>query len=144
MKNAVTLLLVVLAVPVVAYFASTALIWHQDSQVRSELLQSYQEKKETPPDTLDSLTVAHICTNPKIASDPSLADMCDTNRTLGTMQLLAVAAAGLGIGLLALIAITGRLARGRRRVLLAFFGPGLHLTMLALIRNSLLRRTSAG
>src|SRR5262245_37289097 len=130
------LLLLLLAIPVIAYAAS----WGVQAKLDSDLRTAVASAPEAQGRNVSGITMDNFCkvvlggdgaqADPKAQHD--VAEVCGLVDTLHHMQTAAIAAAGIGLGLLALVALAGRVARGRRTLLLLAFVPLLHLTMLTL------------
>lgn len=98
----------------------------------------YLPKSEDPQaqEKLAALKVLQMLPLQTVCSDAKLADMwtgCGDVQAVKLMSDGAVGGALIGIALVGLIGLAGILCRSSRRLLLALFGPGLHITILALI-----------
>jgi Zn-dependent protease with chaperone function len=130
------LLLLFLAIPVIAYAAS----WGVQAKLDSDLRTALASAPEAQGRDVSGVTMDKFCAvtlgadgadaDPEVQHD--VAEVCGLVGTLHLMQTAAVASVGIGFGLLALVALGGRIARGRRTLLLIAFTPLLHLTMLTL------------
>jgi Zn-dependent protease with chaperone function len=124
----VRLMLILLAIPLVAFAAGRGIEWKLDSTLRSALLEKAPDKAAE----ISHISLASWCAQPDIRNDPAIADACNLSDNMGLLELGAVIAVALGIGLVVAIKIAGKLSKGRRTLLLLLFAPGLHMTMLAL------------
>lgn len=117
---------ILLTVPVVAYGVAVGIQAKMNSEVQSVL------RREYPNSTAEqraSITVDRMCQDPT----PGLSELCSTNHNLNLMRHASVGAAIIGLLLLLAIYLAGLLARNSRGLLLALFGFGLHVTVVALV-----------
>lgn len=117
-----------LLVPLIAYLAAVGVQWKFNSELRQELLKDYPDKA----DILSNVTVTSLCQNPDLRSDQGFIEVCGQNDNFEWMKLGAIVAGCLGLLMVAIIKLAGVVSRKRRTLLLFLFGPGLHLTMLAM------------
>jgi Zn-dependent protease with chaperone function len=127
-SGAIRLLVILLAVPLVAYIAGRGVEWKLDNTLRSALLQQAPDKAAE----ISQISVSAWCGQPDIRSDADIADVCGLSDNMQLVKLGAVIAAVLGIVLLLAIKVAGKISKGSRTLLVLFFAPGLHLTMLVL------------
>src|SRR5439155_13933872 len=130
------LLLLLLVIPVIAYAAS----WGLQAKLDSDLRAALASNPELQARDLSMLTMDKFCS---LLSDPGattldpsarkdIGETCDFLSNLHIMQTTAVVAVVIAIVLMVVVALAGRLARGRRVLLLLAFAPLLHLTMVTL------------
>jgi len=115
-----------LAVPLIGFGVAEAIQAHFNSELRSVLRKEYPEATEQQ---LAQVTVERLCEDPS----PELRDLCGTNSNLNLMSRGALGAGAVGLSLLLLISLGGRLARNSRSLLVVLFTPGLYLTAVTLI-----------
>jgi Zn-dependent protease with chaperone function len=127
-SGVIRLLVILLAVPLIAFIAGRGVEWKLDATLRRALLQQAPEK----PAEISQVSVSSWCSLPDIRSDAGIADVCDLSDNMQLVKLGAVIAAVLGIFLLVAIKMAGQLSKRSRNLLVLFFAPGLHLTMLIL------------
>jgi Zn-dependent protease with chaperone function len=128
MRRLTTLLLLMLAVPTLAFAVAHGLLSRHE-QVWQDALARQRTDLATVAHA--HATLAWACAQPGFrGADPRL---CAFDRGLGLMRAGAVATAGAGLVWLGLIALAGRCARRNRALLLAVFGPGLRLTIVFLV-----------
>lgn len=120
------LIFIFLAVPIIAFIAAKGIEWKLDSTLRSVLFEQYPEQAVE----LSHVSFAAVCSD--FALRGEFNDTCKLSDRMGLMKFGAILASILGIGLLIVIKIAGKIARGSRNLLLFIFKPGLHLTMLIL------------
>ncbi len=139
------LLAILLAVPIISLAAAWG-VQHQDNSEWRSALQQQIDQIKIPPETsakehreaVDSqaeMQALQLIPLQKVCSDSKLSDLwtaCDEFNMVNLMGRIAVRAAVLGVGLIMLIALAGRLSRLNRRLLVVLFRPGLYLTILAL------------
>src|SRR5207247_9962959 len=127
MKAKLTLLVYLLLIPAAALGTAKAIKDDLDSQWQSALEKAYPQ---------DGAKLAEVVSLGKVCADSDmrgdLKDGCTLYDRVNLMDRVALGTGIIGIVLLASIALAGRLARRRRRLLLALFRPGLPLTMLTL------------
>lgn len=126
MKEKLTLLLVFLIIPVIAYIAALGVGWQIDSMLRKELLEVLPNEAQL----ISNITVSSACDDYEFRS--LLPKACGLNDEMELLKFGAALSFVVGIGLLILIKIAGKAVRGKRSLLLLIFKPGLHLTMLTL------------
>lgn len=118
--------LLLLAVPLIGFGVAEAIHAHLDSELRSVLRKEYPEATEQQ---LAQVTVERLCED----FSSELRDLCDTNSNLNLVSGGALGAGAVGISMLLLISLGGRLARNSRSLLVALFTPGLYLVAVTLI-----------
>lgn len=116
----------VLGVPLVGFGVSEAIQAHLNSELRTVLRKEFPSVGEGQ---LASITVDRLCQEPI----PELRELCFTQGNLTLMSRGALGAGGVGLTLLLLIRLGGRLARGNRNLLLILFKPGLYFTLICLV-----------
>jgi membrane glycosyltransferase len=127
-RGAIRLLLVLLAVPLVAFIAGRGIEWKLDSTLRTALLQQSPDKAAD----ISQASVSARCSQPDVRRDADVADACNLSDNMQLVKSGAVIAAILGVALLVAIKVAGKLSKGSRILLLLLFAPGLHITMLVL------------
>lgn len=126
MANRRWLFALLLAVPLIGIGVSRAVRAHQNSELRSELHKQYSELTS---DQLAAASVELLCADTSVATET----FCETDSALALMSSASAWAAGIGVGLLFLIWVAGRLSQNNRSLLVFLFRPGLYLTVLVLI-----------
>jgi Zn-dependent protease with chaperone function len=148
MRQVALLLAMVLGIPLVAFGVARGMqafaeadwrdalenarrpkIESQVDQLLNEGEQPTPDRQPLTPAQLDRLKLCVLCASPVTAAK---LDLCTSYNRLGIIEKLAVVAFALGLALLVLIAIAGRIASLNRGFLIALFGPGLYLTVIAL------------
>lgn len=127
-SRALLLLLILLAVPLVAYLAGRGIEWKLDSTLRGALLQRFPDKAAD----ISQVTMSAWCSQTDVRRNSDVADVCGLSDNMQLVKSGAVIAAVLGVALLVAIKAAGKLSKGSRLLLLLLFAPGLHITMLAL------------
>src|SRR5262249_9568423 len=97
-------------------------------------------------DELAGMKVAQMLPLQVVCSDPKMSDLwtgCDDVQAIRFIGSGAVCAALLRITLVLIIGAAGRLSRSSRTLLLAFFRPGLYLTIIVLVGLILLHAVLA-
>jgi Zn-dependent protease with chaperone function len=117
------LLLILVAVPLIAFGVSFAIAANRESKWQAELARQYphvsvQERA--------AVTLLGMCADPKARIEIGIE--CGREDQLLLMRRVAMGAAAAGVGWLVLVGAAGRLARRDRRLLLRVFRPGLRLT----------------
>jgi Zn-dependent protease with chaperone function len=120
------ILAAVLAIPLIAFLASAGIQWKLDSTLREAMLKEFPDRAAVIAD----ISVGTVCENLDLSRNRAFEEVCATNSNLELMKSGALLGAVIAIVLLGAIKLAGKLARKRRRLLLLFFAPGLHLTML--------------
>jgi hypothetical protein len=118
------LLLVILAVPAVAFAVSFGLLARFEGSFQSALARDYPEKSAAER---ANFTIASICADPK-GREAIGEEACGLLDLLRLMELGALATGLGGLGWLGLIAVLGRLSRGRPTLIMRFFRPGVQAT----------------
>lgn len=126
----------ILAVPLIGLGVSEGIRAYFNSQLHTRLLQHFPD---ADPAAISKVSIDTICEQ----SDPRLTDFCSMNANLRRMSAAALGAGALGIALLAVIRLSGWLARNNRSVLLMLFKPGLYLTELTVVILILIHVTVA-
>lgn len=126
--SAIRLLLILLAVPLVAFIAGRGIEWKLDSTLRTALLQQFPDKAAD----ISRASVSAWCSQPDVRHDTNVSDVCELSDNMQLVKSGAVIAAALGVALLVAIKVAGKLSKGSRILLLVLFAPGLHITMLVL------------
>lgn len=126
LKRLLILVAFVLGVPVVAYATVAAIKAHDNGELQGLMLRDYPD---LTPAHLQQFTVDRLCQVP----DATTVEICGAYEVLNMMSIAAVWTAAVGLGLLLLIWVAGRLSRNDRTLLLVLFRPGLYLTAAALI-----------
>lgn len=120
------LLLIVLGIPLFALLVGVTL----PAKVRDDFaVRLARANPDRSPEDLAQYPLDHYCGG----DDASTTSACEDLRLLRILTCAAVAVAAAGLGLLGLIRLAGGLAAADRTRLLWTFGPGLHLTNIALI-----------
>lgn len=127
MRAKLTLLLYLLLIPAAAFWTAKAIEQEMDAHWESAL----QKELPTPGRKLSAvLPIAKACDDADMRG--SIEALCSLHERVVLIDRGALGTGIAGLVLLGVIGLAGRLARGRRRLLLALFSPGLHLTMLSL------------
>lgn len=126
MARTTGLVVLVLFIPVLGYGCANASQGQLDSQLRDALREEYSSVTE---EQLSSVTLSKLCNQPDFQGE----DICSTADNITLIKQASVGSGLVGLALLVLIWIAGRVARDRRRLLLLLFRPGLHLTALILV-----------
>ena len=124
MKKTFLPLLFILAIPLVAFGVAKMIQWRYESNLQSALRIRYPELQA---EQLKAISLSTLCAEPRNADMPG----CNIYSSLKRTKSLAIAAAVLGLGLIAMIATAGRVSRMNRKLLVALFGPGLQLLLVA-------------
>ncbi len=139
------LLAVLLAVPVISFGVAQGVLYKFNSDwraaVQEEIDKAEASANPKPEDqqaqeTVAALKLLQILPLEEVCSDPKLSDTwtgCGDVQAVKFLSAGAVVGALIGIALVALIGLAGRLCRSSRRLLLALFRSGLHVTILILI-----------
>lgn len=104
--------------------------------VKNGIATDYGTGGQRAQETVLNLKVLQMLPLQAVCSDPELSNAwtgCGDVQAVELMSAGAVGGALVGIALVGLIGLAGRLCRSSRRLLLALFGPGLHVTILILI-----------
>ncbi len=120
----VSLFVLILGVPLLGFAVSSGVRAHFDSELRAEAI---KELPNLDPAKLADLTVARLCENSAVGSDP-----CQTDANLGLLRTASLVSGAAGLGFLGLIAVAAFAARSNRKLLVALFRPGLYLTALVI------------
>lgn len=126
MRNRIRLLILILVVPLIGLAVAKARQARDNSEIRSLLRDKYPNADQA---VIAQITLDRLCETPQ----PGLGDMCRTNVNLNRLIIGALTAAAVGVALLLVIGIAGRLSRERRSLLLYLFKPGLYITATTLI-----------
>lgn len=126
MGRKIGLLLMVIGIPALGYGAARGCQGLLDAQVRDAARSEFSTLDD---EQIASITVADLCERPRLQNE----DLCTTAGNLVLIERASVGAGAVGLALLALIWMAGRIARRRRRLLLYLFKPGLYLTAVVLV-----------
>lgn len=118
-----TLVLMMIAVPGVAYGVAFGIMAKDEAEWQVMLASQFSDVSK---EQRQATTLIRICQDARVRMQ--IAAACSREDYLGLMRSAAVGAGVSGLGWLGIIAAAGRLARRRRRMLLAVFRPGLYLT----------------
>lgn len=127
MRNSLMVLLVVLSIPVVGYWAANGSQGLLDSQIRDALRDEFPAFQDDS--RVSRVTADALCDLPQLSGE----NLCQTASNLALIKRASIVSGMIGVLLLAVIWLAGRLTRMRRRLLLYVFKPGLYVTALALI-----------
>ena len=114
MRNRIRLVILILAVPLIGLAVAKARQAKDSSEIRSVIRDRYPN---VDPAVIAQITLDRLCETPQ----PGLRDMCKTNINLNRLIIGALTAAAVGVALLLVIGIAGRLSRKRRSLLLYLF-----------------------
>ena len=128
MRRLAGLLLLMVAVPAVAFGVAHGLLVHHEGVWQETLA---RHRPDLDAAARASATLVWACRQPGFRQESPR--VCAFERGLDVMRAGAAATAAAGLAWLALIALAGRCARHNRSLLLAVFGPGLRLTIVFLI-----------
>ena len=127
MRQRLWLLLLLLAVPAIAFGVSTAVQAHFDAELRTALR---NQIPDADPEKVAAATVDKLCADQPTGT---FAEICEMNAHLNLMRRAAISAAIIAIALLIVIGVAGKLAQTNRLLLVQVFRPGLYLTVVVLV-----------
>jgi len=116
----------ILGVPVVGVLVATGVQWKFDSELRTA---ARRQVPDASPARLAALTFVDVCKS----ANADIQGACDTYAHVTAVGIASVAAASIGLILIAALWMAGLLARTSRKVLLFVFRPGLYFTGAVLI-----------
>lgn len=128
MRRVAGLLLMMVAVPAVAFGVAHGLLSHHEQVWQATLA---QHRPDLDAAQRAQATLVWACGQAEFRQQSPR--VCTFERGLDLMRTGAVVTAGAGIAWLGLIALAGHWARRNRALLLSVFGPGLRLTIVFLI-----------
>ena len=128
MRRIVSLLLVMTAVPVIAFGVAFAILWKFEREWQAALA---QQVPAASAEQRAAFTIEGGCQNPSIRK--AIESVCSMVDYMRYMRLASILSGVAGFGWLGLIAVAGGLARKSRTLLLHVFRPGLYLTNLFLV-----------
>lgn len=125
--NRVKLILLVIAVPLLALVTARWIEGDFEQEWRTAWVDAIgaEEAQNVP-------AITEFCQNPEWVQELDMADWCGDVRAMTWMNRGAIGTLAAGLALLSLIALAGQVARRKRTLLVAFFGPGMHLTVIIL------------
>jgi len=126
MIDRIRLLALLLAVPLIGFGAAEGIRARLNSGLRSVI---QRENPDLTGSELAHITVDLLCQ--EFSSE--LPELCGMNNNLNLLSRVSIGAGAVGLLLLLLIHIAGRVARNNRTLLVFLFTPGLYLTALVLI-----------
>jgi Zn-dependent protease with chaperone function len=126
MIDRIRLLALLLAVPLIGFGAAEGIRARLNSGLRSVI---QRENPDLTGSELAHITVDLLCR--EFSSE--LPELCGMNNNLNLLSRVSIGAGAVGLLLLLLIHIAGRVARNNRTLLVFLFTPGLYLTALVLI-----------
>jgi Zn-dependent protease with chaperone function len=115
-----------LVVPLIGLGVAKGIQAHLNSKLQSAVRSQYPDASEQQ---VAQITLDRLCEDPS----PELRELCGTNSNLNLMSRAALGAGVVGLALLFLVGLAGGVARNSRNLLVAFFRPGLYLTVLVLV-----------
>jgi Zn-dependent protease with chaperone function len=128
------LLLLILAVPAVAFAVAFVLVGQFEGAFQEALV---RDQPQMPAEERKRLSISGLCADP--AGLAALGEeTCDLYALLTLMGLAALVTGLGGLGWLGLIALLGRLSRGRPTLIMRLFRPGVRITNLFVIGLMLL------
>ena len=128
MQRITSLLLIMIAVPMIAFGVAFGVLWKGERDWQAALVQRFPTASA---EQRAALTLQGVCQDPSVRK--GLESVCSYVDYMRYMRFASLLIGMAGLGWLGLIALAGRLARTSRILLLRIFRPGLHLTNLFLI-----------
>lgn len=120
MRGRLLLIWVILGVPVLGFWVSTAIRAHNDTELQTLAARG---RVHVAPSEVAGLTVERWCQ----LLGQTAGDPCATDTQLVWMRNASIGAGAVGLALVGAIALAGAVARSNRGLLLSVFRPGLYL-----------------
>ncbi len=126
MSRLVSVLAIVLAIPVIAYVVSVAVLGKLESEWQAVLAEQFPQS---------SAAQRHAWTLPIACADPAMSDLqrCVDVHNVQRLKQGSVITGLIGVALCSGIALAGRASLNDRDLLLKTFRPGLYITVVGLI-----------
>jgi Zn-dependent protease with chaperone function len=131
MKRFAQLLAFLCGIPLLGIVVGFGLEWHFEHQWSTQIERAVANGRQDMV-RLQSVKLSEICRRSSFNLSPALRERCSDLHDLGTLKSASTATLIAGPGLIGLIALAARLARGRRRLLAALFSPGLRVVVIGL------------
>jgi Zn-dependent protease with chaperone function len=126
MKQKFWLFGLILVIPILGFITSQAIISYTNSEVRKSISINYPD---ADPIKVSQITAEKLCKDDK----SGIEELCEQNSNLVILRSASISTGIVGLFLLFLIKLSGKLAQKNRLLLLTIFKPGLNATGLALI-----------
>lgn len=127
MKNRLMLLVLLVAVPLIAFFVGNQVRAHIDSQWVAAVTDQLGAELAHDP----RLALGTVCATPDGARE--FGDICTDYQLMNWLKYIAIGAGAAGLLLMLLIALAGQVAKNNRILLLRLFKPLLYLTVFGVL-----------
>lgn len=130
MRKRIWLFVIILAIPILGIIVSTGFQIYFNSQLHTALQAQYPEVDKA---VIAGFNINMLCQIDNQLDDPDLTNICVMVTHLNWMARASIAAAIVGLALLFVIWLAGRLGQNNRSILLVLFRPGLYITSATLV-----------